>query len=274
MRAGGGARWYCRLCMASLTAGGRALAAARGHDGRTWTQRAGPGFLSRFTPRHIRPHYLRFNTSRCRLDKVGTGWGGGRGLGGSECLWSRPLSARTPGTAPGGAGPVERMDEAGPPTRRPAVKGGGALGPLRALLTGRVSEVRGGRYLPSTSEERGGHRGAVRGGGGLCAHSGRGVPSDRIAVFPLVWAVSFISSRAFQGRGPRKREGQTDGQRTNLMRSDERRGQPAGRCQCRGGSGVPADRQRGAAPRPKGGSGTSCAPRPPARPPTPLWLCS
>lgn len=117
---------------------------------------------------------------------------------------------------------MEGMDEAGPPTRRPAVKGGGALGPLRALLTGRVSEVRGGRYLPQHSEERGGHRGAVRGGGSLCAHSGRGVPSDRIAVFPLVWAVAFISSRAFQGRGPRKREGQTDGQRTNLMRSDER----------------------------------------------------
>lgn len=59
---GAGARWgaarggIADSYMASLTAGGRTLAAARGHDERTWTQRAGPGFLSRYTPRHIRPH--------------------------------------------------------------------------------------------------------------------------------------------------------------------------------------------------------------------------
>lgn len=183
--------------MASLTAGGRALATARGHDERTWTQRAGRAFWPDTPPDTLDLIYLRFNKQ---------GWGRGKEA-------ARPGRVRVfVESAPGGARPCGRDgggQDAPPDT---AVKGGGAGGLWVPSGPAAGEGIRGERerVLPQQPRgRRGGHR-ELLGCEGRSVHTRRDVPSDRIAVFPLVWAVAFISGKALQDSRPRKREGQTN----------------------------------------------------------------
>lgn len=125
-----------------------------------------------------------------------------------------PSERKDPRHRPWRGRPCGRMDEAGPPTRHPAVKGGGALGPLRALLTGRVSEVRGQAPSPAP-RRREVATGELSGGVGASAHSGGVSPLIVLLCFP--WSGPWRSlaaepSRAAgQGRG---KDGRTDNERT------------------------------------------------------------